>query len=128
MSELININSQGEKINLQERRYRIYMLGGFSVKLGQFSISIRHKITNKIITSKKAFWPVQAYAFGKRAKRILILDVTESGEYEVIFNNPKSVKVKKSNLLILSLIYSFISTDKLEVIITKKLGTYPNLT
>jgi hypothetical protein len=46
MSKPININKPGEEINLKARRFRIYILGGFGVSLGRFSISFKHKKTN----------------------------------------------------------------------------------
>ena len=98
MTRPININKKKEEIDLKARRYRIYVLGGFGVNLGEFSIFFKHKETNEITECQKAFWSVQAYAFGKRAKRIFIVDIPKEGQFEVIFNNPETLKVNHSNL------------------------------
>ncbi|MDT8413091.1 MAG: hypothetical protein RQ875_11545 [Vicingaceae bacterium] len=100
VTRLININNKQEEIELKARRYRIYVLGGIFVNLGEFSISFKHKETNEITECQKAFWPVQTYAFGKKAKRIFIVDIPKEGQFEVIFNNPETLKVNKSNLII----------------------------
>jgi hypothetical protein len=123
----ININSEKEEIYLKASRYRIYALGGFGVNLGQFSIFLKHKETGEIVKCKKAFWPVQAYAFGKRAKRILIADIPQKGQFEILFKSPKSLRVRYSNLLIISMFKKPLTTDRIEVFITEKLGVYPIL-
>ena len=127
MSRIINISTQSEEIDLELGRYRIFVLGGFGVNLGKFSISFRNKATSEITKSEKAFWPVQTFAFGKRAKRIFIVDISEAGKYEVLFNKPEALKVKPSNLPISSFFSDFLSTDKIEIVITKKLGIFPIL-
>jgi hypothetical protein len=53
MSKPININKPGEENNLKARRFRIYILGGFGVSLGRFSISFKHKKTNYIVSVHK---------------------------------------------------------------------------
>ena len=127
MGRPININSEKEIINLKASRYRIYALGGFGVKLGRFSISLKNIETNEIVKCEKAFWPVQAFAFGKRAKRILIADIPKDGQYELLFNNPKTLKIKHTNLPISSLFTKPMGTENIEILITEKLGVYPIL-
>lgn len=127
VTRLININNKQEEIELKARRYRIYVLGGFFVNLGEFSISFKHKETNEITECQKAFWPVQTYAFGKKAKRIFIVDIPKEGQFEVIFNNPETLKVNKSNLIINSLFKKPLINNQIEILITEKLGVYPIL-
>lgn len=112
---------------MEARRYRIYILGGWGISLGDFSITLKQKGTDRIIKCKKAFWPVQAFAYGKRARRILILDIKESEQYEVIFDNAETIKVNRSNLPISAMISKPKPVDQLEVLITEKLGVYPIL-
>lgn len=121
----ININSEKEVVDLKATRYRIYTLGGFGVNLGQFSITLKHTETSETIKCIKAFWSVQAFAFGKRAKRVLIVDIPKEGRYEVLFDNPKTLRIKHSNLLISSLFRKPLTTDQIEILITEKLGGYP---
>ncbi|WP_147767639.1 hypothetical protein [Seonamhaeicola maritimus] len=127
MGRPININSTEEIVDLKASRYRIYSLGGFGVNLNQFSISLKNIATDESIKCKKAFWPVQAYAFGKRAKRILIVDIPEEGRYEVLFDNPETLRIKHSNLPISSMFRKPLATDKIEILITEKLGVWPKL-
>lgn len=124
MAKPININSKKEVIALEATRYRIYTLGGFGVNLGQFTISFKHLETGELIKCKRAFWPVQAFAYGKRAKRVFIVDIPNKGHFEIIFQNPETLKVKHSNLPIISMFGKPLPTDQMEVIITKKLGIY----
>ena len=100
MNRPININSKGEAINLTARRYKIYALGGWGIDLGNFSILFKDKKTGEIIKCKTNTYPVQSFLHGKRAKRILIVDIPGQSKYEVIFENPESLKVKSSNLFI----------------------------
>lgn len=88
-----------------------------------FSISLRHKQTNEIIESKKAFWAVQTFAFGQRAKRILTIDIPREGSYEVLFKHPEALKVKYSNLLFSD--KTPLPTDSIKVVITEKFGVFP---
>ena len=127
MNKPININNVREEIYLKACRYRIYVLGGFWVNLGQFSISFKHKETSEITKCKKAFWPVQAYAFGRRAKRIFIVDIPKEGQFEILFNNPETLRVKHSNLPISSFFRKSLTSDQIDILITEKLGVYPIL-
>lgn len=125
MSRLININSQNEEINLEAGTYRIFLLGGFGISLNNFSISLINIKSKEIIESKKAFWRVQTYVNGKRAKKINIININNSGQYKIVFNNPKSLKVKKSNLRLNYFSNETLSSENLEIIITQKNGLFP---
>ncbi len=123
----IKINSQKELIDLKASRYRVYVLGGFGVKLGQFSISLKHMESGEVVKCEKAFWPVQVslvldqvYAFGKRAKRILKVDILKEGQYEVLFGFPETLRIKRSNLLFSSLFAKPLTTENIEILITEK--------
>jgi hypothetical protein len=71
---------------------------------------------------------VQAYAFGRRARRIFIVDIQKEGQYEILFKNPETLTVKHSNLPLVSMMRSPIAHEQLEILITEKLGFYPILT
>lgn len=122
MKRTININSHGEEIELEALKYKIYILGGWGVNLGKFSISFKKVATEEIFKCEKAYWPIQTYAFEKKARRIFVMNVQEAGTYEILFNNPQSLKVKQSTSLIPSLFSSALSTKDLEIIISEKLG------
>jgi hypothetical protein len=123
----INIHSKNELVDLEPSRYRIYALGGFGVKLRQFSISFKHTETGELIQCKRSFWPVQTFAFGKRAKRIFVFDIQKEGSYEVLFENPTSLKIKHSNLPISSIFSKPMANEEIEILISKKIGVYPIL-
>ena len=121
----ININNEGEEIKLSARKYRIFLLGGWGVNLGSFSISFRDKKTDEIIGCKRAIFPVQAYSYKKRAKRIFTVDIPKQSNYEVIFDNPESLIVKRSNLFLENLFAKPISNKHIEILITEQLGVFP---
>jgi len=115
MKKPININSIGEQIDLKAGKYRIDILGGWGVKLGEFSVLIKDIDTQEMIKCKRTFLPVQSFAFGKRAKRIFVISVPKSARYEVVFKNQESLKVKHSNLPISSLRTNPLSNEGLEI-------------
>ena len=67
MEHVINIHDSGHEIDLEVGEYKIDVLGGWGVKRGQFSISLKHNKTGKVVICKRSFWPIQSFAFGKRA-------------------------------------------------------------
>lgn len=125
MSKIININSKNQEINLEVGTYKIFLLGGFGITLNNFSISLISIKTNEKIESKKAFWPVQTYVNGKRAKKMLTININNSGQYKVVFNNPESIIVKKSNLKFNIFSNETLLNENLEIIITLKIGLFP---
>jgi len=125
MSKIININSKNEEINLGVGTYKIFLIGGFGITLNNFSISLINEKTNEKIESNKAFWPVQTYINGRRAKNILTININNSGQYKIVFNNPESIKVKKSNLKFNFFSNENILNENLELIITLKTGLFP---
>lgn len=125
MERPINIHRKKEVVYLKATRYRIYTLGGFGVKQGQFSITFKHTETHETLKCVKAFWPVQTFAFGKRAKRVFVVDVPKDGHYEVIFNHPETLRIKPSNLPIKSLFQKEIPNNQIEILISSKLGMLP---
>ncbi|MEM1326877.1 MAG: hypothetical protein AAGI23_13030 [Bacteroidota bacterium] len=125
MNRPININSKEEEIILADKRYRIYALGGWGIDVGNFSVLFKEQETNEIIKCKKATYPVQAILHGKRAKRILIVDIPRTSNYEVIFEHPESLKVKRSNLFVSSFFSKPIANEKIEILIIEQLGFSP---
>ncbi len=121
MGILLNINSKNEVFELKPRRYRIYALGGFQVNLGRFSIIFKNLETEEVIYVQKAFWPVQSFTHGKRAKRIFIVDIETEGKYEITFSNQESLTIKPSNLFLRSFFEKPLETKNIEILITEKL-------
>lgn len=125
MIKPINIYAKDKVVSLQERRYRIYALGGWRAKVNEFRISFINTNTNETFQSVKAFWPVQTYSYSRRAKRILIVDILQEGNYKVIFQSPESIELKWSNLFLLNRIHSRLPNKEIDVLITTKLGVNP---
>jgi len=136
LGQPINIHTKDAAVQLEAGTYRIYMLGGFGVKLGHFTIVLKNQESGTLVDVQKAFWPVQAYGNGKRAKRIFIAEAPAAGVYQVIFNNPTDVKVSPTGFnlplhkFLLTTLLGFddsIANASLEVLITKSLGINPFL-
>jgi hypothetical protein len=121
MYKRVQIHNVNKLVRLRAGRYRIYMLGGYSVKLGLFDIMFKNVDSNVVFTCKKAFWRIQTHFFGIRARRIFVIDLPIDGQYELIFNDPHSVVVQKSNLFMFSFFFKPLNNEELEVLITDKL-------
>jgi len=65
LREPINIHSIGESLYLIKGRYRVFMIGGWGIEIGEFSISIRHSKTEALNKVKRAFWRTQTFFNGK---------------------------------------------------------------
>ena len=117
MGHAINIYNSGQEIDLQIRKYKIDVLGGWRVELGQFSISLVHNQSGRTVNCERSFWPVQSFAFDKRAKRIFIANIIEAGTYNVEFKNSDTLKVKHTNLFFIALFQDPLPNDKISIYI-----------
>jgi len=63
----ININIKGVEINLIAKKYSVYIIGGWGIDLGDFSVSFKDKETGKLTMCRKAVFRIQAFLDGKRA-------------------------------------------------------------
>ena len=117
MKHVINIHNTGQKIDFKIGKYRIDVLGGWGVELGQFSISFRHEQSGQTVNCKRSLWPVQTLVLDKRAKRIFTVDIVEGGTYKIIFTNVETLQVKESNSFFAGLFQDPIPNDKISVYI-----------
>jgi hypothetical protein len=117
MEPVINIHNNGHEIDLKIGKYKIDVLGGWGVKFGQFSISLKHNLTGQMVDCERSFWPVQSFAFGKRARRILIARVIKSGTYKVEFKQPTTLEIKETNLVFGGLFQEPIPNEKISIYI-----------
>jgi len=115
--EQINIHNNGHEVDLEVRKYKIDVLGGWGVKIGQFSISFKHNLTGQIVDCERSFWPIQSFAFGKRAKRIFVAQIFEPGTYTVEFRQPASLAIKETNLFFTGLFQDPIPNEKISIYI-----------
>ena len=117
MEHVINIHDRGREIDFEIGKYKIDVIGGWGVKLGQFSISFTHRLTGQMVDCERSFWPVQSFAFGKRAKRIFVAHIAEPGTYEIEFRHPTTLSIKKTNLFFTGLFQEPLPNDKITVYI-----------
>ncbi len=111
----INIHKKQEVIHLDDNKYNIDVLGGWGVKLGEFSISLKNTKTEEVIRSKKAILSIQSFAHNQRAKKILTIDVPRKASYLVTFHNPETLIVKKSNLIVSSFFTKPLANENLAI-------------
>jgi hypothetical protein len=117
MEYVINIHDSGHEIDLGSGKYKIDVLGGWGVKLGQFSISFKHKATGQIIDCERSFWPIQSFAFKKRARRIFVAQIVEPGTYKIEFGQPETLEIKETNLFFSGLFQEPLANDKISIYI-----------
>ena len=117
MKSPINIHSVNQKIYLSVGIYSVKVLGGWSVKVNNFSVSLRKIENGLVIKSEDTIWKYQSYVFKKRARKIAVLDVYESGNFIVEFKNSKSLQVRRSNLIISRIFEKEIPNKDLEICI-----------
>jgi len=117
MEHVINIHHNGQEIHLEKGKFKIDILGGWGVKLRQFSISFRNSRSGLVINCKRSFWPIQSLAFRKKAKRVFSVDVPENGTYTVEFMNAITLEVKETNLLIGGLFQEPVPNENISIYI-----------
>ncbi len=92
------------------------IIGGWGVRLNQFSIILRENTENVDVVMKEKLWKEQSYWNSKRTKEIATIDISKSGNYEIIFVNPYNLEVKNSNLTILNFLANKISSKDIEIV------------
>lgn len=102
MEYVVNIHTPNARLELLAGDYTIGVLGGFGVTLGQFTIDFRHLESGEVFTCKRSKWPIQGYAFSKRTKRILSVELDYSGLYEIQFIKPETLGLRESNAFLFS--------------------------
>ena len=98
-----NIHKKNQEVYLTTGIYGIRVLGGWGVRVNDFSILLKKKKSDIVIEPKKTNWRVQSYEFRKRAKKIMVLDVPKSGNYSIEFLNPENLEVRRSGLFMMRL-------------------------
>ncbi len=98
MEQVINIHNKGIEIEFEVGKYKIDVLGGWGVNLGQFSIALKHKLNGQMAECERSFWRIQSVVHGKRAKRIFEVQISLPGIYELAFSEPTTLQVKETNL------------------------------
>lgn len=117
MGKVLNIHSKGEQIELEAGEYKIDVLGGWRVNLGEFSIAFKHNQSQQVVECHKAFWPIQTFKFDKRAKRIFLVKIRAAGSYTIKFNNPETIELKEKNLFFSSRFDNAVPSHKISIYI-----------
>jgi hypothetical protein len=117
MEQVINIHDSGHEIDLKIGKYRIDVLGGWGVKLGKFSISLKHKLTGQMVNCERSFWPVLSFAFGRRSKHIFVAHIAEPGTYKIEFKHSTTLEIKGTNLFFTGLFQKPLPNDKISIYI-----------
>ncbi len=120
IAKSIKINSKGEQLDMTPGKYQIDILGGWGIRLGNFSVSFKHNDTQQVIHCERSLLPVQSFILNTRAKRIFILKVEESGTYTIEFANAETLKVRPSNLFFKSLFEESIPNDSIRIYIHRE--------
>ena len=94
----INICDSNRIIELHVGIFSVLVLGGWDVVVGDFTFSLKNIKNEKVINPRKTMWKTQSYEFGEKAKKIMILDIPERGNYSIEFKNQDSLKIWKADL------------------------------
>ncbi|WP_025665376.1 hypothetical protein [Aquimarina megaterium] len=111
----INIYDSGKAIELPLGIYSVKVIGGWDVSIGNFTFTLKNMENGKIINPEVTNWRFQSYESGQRAKKIMVLDISERGNYIIEFKNQKSLKVRPSNLIITRLFEKQIPNRELRI-------------
>ena len=111
----INIYDSGKAIKLAVGIYSVKVIGGWDVSVGSFTFTLKNMKNGKIINPEITNWRFQSHEDGQRAKKIMILDIYETGDYIIEFKNQESLKVRRSNLLFTRLFEKPISSKELHI-------------
>ncbi|WP_274474580.1 hypothetical protein [Mangrovimonas aestuarii] len=98
----IRIVDSGAEVELYTGIFSVYVLGGWDIDMGDFTFSLTNTKSGRVIKPKVTRWKVQSYEFGEKAKKIMVLDIPESGNYSIEFKNQDSLKVWTSELPFIS--------------------------
>ena len=113
----ISIHQNSIELKLPSGKYHLLIVGGWLVYEVGFHVKLVNKENNAQIRIRRSAWPVQTFVDGKRAKRYYDFEIVEGGVYELNFINPKSLSVKKSNLVFFSLWFKEVDNQTLTVVI-----------
>jgi len=118
----INIADSKAKVSLNSGVYSIYVLGGWGVKLGDFSITFKNVESNQLVNSYRPIIALDTMAYNIWAKKIFNINVPEAGDYEIIFKNPKSIRVYRFNWGLLTSVFQSIPNSEIRILISDNNG------
>lgn len=116
----LNIHDKSSIFRLTPGKYDVLILGGWKIEEHRFKVHITDVQNKESITVKRTKWPVQSIEFGRRAKRYYEFEILNEGEFNVYCENPESLKVKRSNLMMFDILFKYVDNHSLEILITQK--------
>lgn len=111
----ISIYDSGKTIRLQVGVYKVKVLGGWGVTLGEFIFSLKNQADFTLVHPKIANFRFQSYELGRRAKKIMVLDIQKPGKYTIEFKNQQSLMVRRSNLVLMRLFEKEVPNKDLKI-------------
>ena len=117
MNNPIYILDNNRQIELPVGIYSLKVLGGWKVITNNFSVILREVGGETEIKTKDTFWRIQSFAYGKRAKKTASIDIPKRAKYEIEFKNSTDLKVKKSNLILLSSFQNYLPNNEIQICI-----------
>lgn len=117
MKKPIHIIDDKAQIEMAEGIYSLKVLGGWKVNANSFSVLLREVGAGIEIKPQNVFWKEQSFAFGKRAKTIARFTIPKRANYEIMIINPTELKIKKSNLILLSSFQHYVPTNEIQICI-----------
>lgn len=118
----IELSTNNKMYELDKGKYKVHLLGGWHVKLGDFKIELINQTTKRKVVTNEPKLKEQSFISGNRSKHILSFKIDSKGIYSVNTSNSKSIKVKRSNLKISNFILRKpdIKTENLKLKIIKQ--------
>ena len=124
VSRSIILTNELKAVQLENKKYSVYVIGGWSVDLGEFSLAFKDIRSQKIATCSKVKIPLQTYYNGCRAKRILTVKIPSKSTYKVLMEYHSSLKVKTSNLYLTSIIFNQDEVPYPKILISEAAGLF----
>ncbi|MEZ4795300.1 MAG: hypothetical protein R2773_07500 [Flavobacteriaceae bacterium] len=128
MKEPISISESNTIVEFNSGIYSVLIIGGWGVKLGNFSIKLFDQDSDTIIIAQNTIWRTQSYKFSRRAKKIATIEIPKRSNYRVEFSNADDLKVKKSNLHLRNFLQGELPKSEIGIFIRKKRSTTSAMT
>lgn len=96
-------------------------MGGWGIRKNGFNVVLKHLTNSNLVSPRNWCWPLQEMFQTKekpfiKAKRIFTFDIPVAGTYEIVFQNPDSLKLNPSPLFLGQLIFSDVDNREIEVV------------
>jgi hypothetical protein len=117
----INIHKQNEQLDLREGNYLIDFVGGWLIEPNDFKILLSQNNTSDLVAINEIKWKAQTLEFGTKCKRFFEFKISQSGIYQLNFENSERVEIKRfSNLLFAIFFPKLIDNRKIMIYIYRK--------